>query len=1072
MRWTADSVTASIYAAVHMGGVRTEWVAYGPPASSALASEIRRAKGDDPLAPVTVVVPANHVGVAARRRLASGAAGTVCTRGSGVAAVTFLTVYRLGELLGSAHLAGEGRRPVSSPVVGAALRAALAADPGVFGPVRDHPATETALVEAYRELRDLSDEALDAVATQSRRARDVVRLHREAHRALAPSWYDEEDLLDAAGAVVRLGTAAVDGLGRVVVYLPQRLTRHGAALLRTVAETTELVVVAGACGDAAADEETARSVRRLSGREAGRPGGSDPLAMVDAERTRVVIVSDADEEVRAGLRAVVAAVREGTPLDRIALLFADPEPYARVAYEQLAAAGLTVNGTSIMALTARVAARTLLGLLALPDGRFRRDDVFAWLAGARVLWHGRWVPTTAWERLSRLAGVVGGRDDWDVLLGRLAAERDAEAEEAESDPDAPDWRAERARQEADRARSLRDFVLTLVDDLDRVSRMRQTWPEWSAWARRHLDGLLGREPARADWPPAEQRAAERVERALERLGCLGAIEGPVTLDVFARTLELELESDLGRVGRMGEGVFVGPVSMGVGLDLDLVVVLGLAEGVFPAAPRDDSLLPDRERAVAAGELPLRSSFIERRHRELLAALAGASRHLLCVPRGDLRGSKERVPSRWVLQVAGALTGRSWYSGDLSRSIHDFPWLEHVASFDAGLRAVEFPATAQEYRLRALLSGAPAGSVDEEAAAGTEVVEQRRSTAFTRFDGNLAGADVPSPVERTVSATRLERWANCPFAYLMRDVLGVDEVENPEEQLTITPHHRGSLVHEVLERFILGVLDRPPAPNEAWSAVDEDRLKDIAEAVFGEYEAKGLTGRAVFWRRERRRIMTDLLRVLEADSRYRRDHGTRPLAAELRFGFADSEVGVVRLALADGRSVGFLGLADRVDVADDGSLHVVDYKTGRADDYRGLDEDDPDLGGTRLQLPVYGEAARALAGTPEALVRAEYWFASSKGRFKRIGYDVTRGVLARVGETLAVIVGGIESGVFAAYPRATSTTPWVVCAYCDPDGLGVADLRRSWNRKSGAPALAGFRDLVEPPEPAEVEGVGA
>ena len=94
---------------------------------------------------------------------------------------------------------------------------------------------------------------------------------------------------------------------------------------------------------------------------------------------------------------------------------------------------------------------------------------------------------------------------------------------------------------------------------------------------------------------------------------------------------------------MGEGVLVGPVSMGVGLDLDLVVVLGLAEGVFPAAPRDDSLLPDRERAVAAGELVLRSSFIERRHRELLAALAGASRHLLCVPRGDLRGSKERVP---------------------------------------------------------------------------------------------------------------------------------------------------------------------------------------------------------------------------------------------------------------------------------------------------------------------------------------------------------------------------------------------------------------------------------------------
>ncbi len=300
------------------------------------------------------------------------------------------------------------------------MRAALAEDPGVFGPVSSHPSTETALVEAYRELRDLSAEALDAVAAQSRRARDVVRLHREAHRALAPSWYDEEDLLDAAADVVRIGSGAVAGLGRVVVYLPERLTRHGAGLLRTLAERTELVVVAGTCGDGAADAESVRSVGRLAGRETEPPDRENPLAMVDVDRTRVVTVSDADEEVRAGLRAVVAAARQGTPLDRIAVLFAGPEPYARLAYEQLTAAGLTVNGTSIMALTARVAARTLLGLLALPDGGFRRDDVFAWLAGARVHQHGRWVPATAWERLSRQAGVVGGRDDWDTLLDHLA----------------------------------------------------------------------------------------------------------------------------------------------------------------------------------------------------------------------------------------------------------------------------------------------------------------------------------------------------------------------------------------------------------------------------------------------------------------------------------------------------------------------------------------------------------------------------------------------------------------------------------------------------------------------------
>src|SRR6185312_3073800 len=181
------------------------------------------------------------------------------------------------------------------------------------------------------------------------------------------------------------------------------------------------------------------------------------------------------------------------------------------------------------------------------------------------------------------------------------------------------------------------------------------------------------------------------------------VEESVDLDVFTRTLELELESDLGRVGRMGEGVLVGSVGMGAGLDLDLVVILGLAEGLFPAPTHDDSLLPDHERSVTADELPLRSQGVERQHRRLLAALAGARRQVLCVPRGDLRRNMERVPSRWVLQIAGALAGERWWSDDLWHADErSFGWVNHVASFDAGLRRTGFAATAQEHRLRSLM----------------------------------------------------------------------------------------------------------------------------------------------------------------------------------------------------------------------------------------------------------------------------------------------------------------------------------------------------------------------------------
>jgi hypothetical protein len=1021
---------------------------------------------------VSVVVPSNYVGVATRRLLASGSLGAICSRGTGVAAVSFLTVYRMAELLGASRLAGAGRRPVSTPVIAAALRGSLAEEPGIFAPVAGHAATETSLIAAYRELRDLSDGALDALARRSPRAADVVRLHRAARARLVSAWYDEEDLIDAAIETLQSDASALAALGAVIVHLPERLSRHGGLLLRAVGDGGDLVVLAGRTGDARADAEVALSVRRLADPTAAAPVAElAPLAIVDAQRTTIVTASDCDEEVRAAVRAVVDAVRAGTPLDRIAILHASPEPYARLAHEQLTAAGIPLNGAAVMPLTARVAGRTLLQLMALPESGFRREDVFAWLAGARLRRDGGTIPVTAWERLSREAGVVGGRGDWDLRLATKADDLDAEADLDEADPDSPEWAAERTRQSAARARDLRQFVLGLIGDLAAAADRPRPWGERVVWARRHLADLFGGERRRAGWPLAEQKAAERVERALDRLAGLDAVEKTVALDVFTRTIELELEADLGRVGRMGEGVLVGSISMGVGLDLDLVVVLGLAEGLFPSPTRDDSLLPDHEREAAGDELPLRSQGVERQHRQLLAALAGATRHVLTVPRGDLRRNIERVPSRWVLQIASALAGERWWSDELLNA--ERPWLEHVASFDAGLRHVAFPASEQEHRLRFLTgqgstrlgAAALASAGDRILDAGGAVVAARRSDNFTRFDGNLAGLAVPSPADVTTSATRLETWAGCPFAYLLQSIFRVEEIENPEEQIQITPRDWGSLVHEALERFIVEVLARPPAdqpaPTEPWSAADRERLVAVAEEICARYEAHGQTGRAVFWKRDKKRILADLDRFLRADSDHRVAHGTRPVAAELAFGLAHSDLGTVAIALPDGRSVHFRGLADRVDMGDDGTIHVVDYKTGGYRSYVGLSEDEPDAGGQRLQLAVYGQAARMLRATPDAPVLAEYWFVSAKGEFKRIGYRVTPDVLAKVSATIGTLVDGIEAGVFPSYPTAASSSPFIECPCCDPDGLGVSDLRRAFEAKRSDPALALFVDLAEP-----------
>jgi hypothetical protein len=123
----------------------------------------------------------------------------------------------------------------------------------VFAPVADHPATELALVNAYRELRDVSAETLDRLADQSDRAADIVRLHRLVRAQLKRRWYDEEDLVSAAIETLSAEPIRAGGFGVVVLYLPQRLTRHGALLIDALAGRCRVVVVAGATGDARAE---------------------------------------------------------------------------------------------------------------------------------------------------------------------------------------------------------------------------------------------------------------------------------------------------------------------------------------------------------------------------------------------------------------------------------------------------------------------------------------------------------------------------------------------------------------------------------------------------------------------------------------------------------------------------------------------------------------------------------------------------------------------------------------------------------------------------------------------------
>jgi hypothetical protein len=136
-------------------------------------------------------------------------------------------------------------------------------------------------------------------------------------------------------------------------------------------------------------------------------------------------------------------------------------------------------------------------------------------------------------------------------------------------------------------------------------------------------------------------------------------------------------------------------------------------------------------------------------------------------------------------------------------------------------------------------------------------------------------------------------------------------------------------------------------------------------------------------------------------------------------------------------VSFRGLADRIDRAEDGTLLVLDYKTGKKHELAGRLAADPVDHGTRLQLPIYALAARRGFGA-DAPVEAHYWYVSAPGGFEQIGFAVGHEELGRFAHVLGVIVSGIEAGAFPGRPGKAALLGFDNCRWCAFDPICPTD----------------------------------
>jgi RecB family exonuclease len=916
--------------------------------------------------------------------------------------VTRTGLYRLcGEALGALPRID----PIAREVLAGAVARAVA-EAGPAPPFTVRPALVAAMLELYdalhRQRRTVDDfERLVGTALESGASfdRGAARLLEET-RFLAAAFRAYDTALAGAGLVdehgVRARLLSLEArdapLASVVVAVPDLAAAADGLwpadydLLTRLAGLESLTVVAT---EALLDTGyLTRLLDTLPDVEvvafAGDPPPAPVLVTAGGDRDRGILVSrDREEEVDAFARRVRAAPPPGAADGAVALVHQRPLPYLYLARQVLGAHDVSWQAVDALPLAAE-----------------------PWAAAVDL------VLTFAASDASRAAGMA--------LLSTPLLRFDADPAGADADADADGGHQDAIRPLTPDAvaaadRELADAMFVGGRDrlIDLAARWRDEIGRGRARPRRHralaavaallhaaevLAPLAGPRPASAqletlasvlaaaERPPIAGRARERHLRAR------GAIRGllqrareaylrfgdpPMAIDELAPLLRRLMEAQTFSP-RVGPGLVhvVDAAAAAFGRFAD-VTLAGLVEGEWPTASGHNVFLP----TSLLKDLGWPNDADRR------AAARAAFDDLLRLPRRSLGLSAFTLED-------DAIVRPSAYLEDLEALTLEATPAAAGAPEPLVLAVTALPADA------ASTPGPPARWPLAAAGVGPAAVGPRPAIAY--------------------AVTALDRYRSCPFKYFARDVLGLEE--EVVEETGLSARARGTLVHAVFQAFFdewtaagHGGIDVAalPAARALFATVVDRLLRTIPPSeraieravLLGSAVAAGLGERA--FRFEAAQAQPLVARELEV-----------PLDGEYTLG-------------PDARPIRLRGTADRIDLLGDGTLRLVDYKTGKASNARDL-----------LQVKIYGALAetrlRGRLGRTWTVADAGYLaFGRGDDLFAAVITPETRAeVLAGAGAEAVAVAEAVEAGTFPVAPDDLFTCNFCgFAAVCRKDYVG-------------------------------------
>ncbi|MFZ2468478.1 MAG: double-strand break repair protein AddB, partial [Parvibaculum sedimenti] len=372
---------------------------------------------------------------------------------------------------------------------------------------------------------------------------------------------------------------------------------------------------------------------------------------------------------------------------------------------------------------------------------------------------------------------------------------------------------------------------------------------------------------------------------------------------------------------------------------------------------------------------------------------------------------------WLNRPMRAALGLEPPERHIGLSAHDFAEGASAAEvvLTRALKVEGAPTVASRWllRLQSLLSGL--GRADALDAPNWSGWAQKLDEA-----GDIAPVEKPHPTPPLAarpdgfSVTEIETLIRDPYAIYAKKVLNLRPLEPIDADVAAA--ERGNIIHSALENFARAYPQGLPA-----NALDE--LVRIGRETFA--HALDRPGVAAFWWPRFKRIAAW---IVDYEDKLRVD--VKRVHAELK-----GSIEIVEL----GRVIRLVGKADRIDERKDGTVAIIDYKTGGMPSLRQVEV------GLSPQLPL--EAAMAARGgfaeigkaTASALLYLRLTGGEKAGETRAIAPE------GLVDETYANLVALLASYEDEATPYLSRPRPMFEATYGDYDHLARV---KEWSSAGG------------------------